>query len=43
MTDNTTDDKTTWTEQREQAEIQGEKRTIPEGTLNEAQKRREGQ
>ncbi|WP_269073606.1 hypothetical protein [Halobacterium sp. KA-6] len=44
MTDNTTNDETTtWTEQREQAEIRGEKRPIPDGTLNEAHKRREGQ
>lgn len=43
MSDNTNDDTTTWTENREQAEIRGEKRAIPDGTLNEARKRREGQ
>jgi len=45
MSENTsTDDEepTTWTDERDQATISGEKRPIPEGTRREAERRREG-
>ncbi|WP_269782715.1 hypothetical protein [Halobacterium wangiae] len=42
MTDST-DEPTTWEEPREQAVIEGEKRTIPDQQRREIERRREGQ
>jgi len=42
MTDSKTEEPTTWEEPREQAEIHGEKRTIPDQQRQEIERRREG-
>jgi len=42
MTDNDTEEPTTWEESREQAIIRGNKRTIPDQQRREIERRREG-